>query len=142
MTTYTLPNHAEPWLLTTDHPASHYSIPVLIGPDGQAYGPRDNTKGPVATSIFGPQPWPAAYIVAGPPRSRGNEEPSLTGETRRMADLYLSQWPEGPQLLPRLCMSREAVDEREAFRVAHNTYWHESAEGWAAGAPSCLPCAT
>lgn len=30
------------WKLTTDHATSSYGQPVLVGPDGQAYGPKDS----------------------------------------------------------------------------------------------------
>lgn len=34
----------EGWRLTTDHPASSYGRPVLVDPDGIAYGPGDIRK--------------------------------------------------------------------------------------------------
>lgn len=32
------------WRLTTDHPSSSYGQPVLVDPDGIAYGPADIRK--------------------------------------------------------------------------------------------------
>jgi len=32
------------WRLTTDHSASSYGQPVLVDPDGNAYGPGDILK--------------------------------------------------------------------------------------------------
>lgn len=34
----------EGWRITTDHPASSYGQPVLVDPDGNAYGPGDIRK--------------------------------------------------------------------------------------------------
>ena len=42
MTTITLTDAAKrTYTLTTEHAASSYGQPVLIGPDGLAYGPHD-----------------------------------------------------------------------------------------------------
>ena len=33
------------YVLTTDHAASSYGFPVLVGPDGTAFGPEDHIPG-------------------------------------------------------------------------------------------------
>ena len=35
------PHDSQPGILTTDHPASSYGIPVIISESGEAYGPAE-----------------------------------------------------------------------------------------------------
>jgi hypothetical protein len=76
------------WILTVDHPASHYGIPVLVHrATGEGYGPGEIYDFPA--SAGGMQP--AAHFVA-----RFGKQ--LTGEDRKAAQSFLAQWPQGPQL--------------------------------------------
>jgi len=76
------------YTLTTAHPASHYGIPTLVGPDGTAYGPADPVNCPETDALFGAEPFPAIRLVLG---SRS----AMTPEQRAGAYLYAQQWPEG-----------------------------------------------
>ncbi len=73
--------------LTTEHPKSHYGIPVLLHrQSGDTY---------VAANVIKPLPnahllTAAAFILR---HSR-----KLVGEDRMAAKNFLRQWPEGPQL--------------------------------------------
>lgn len=77
--------------LTTEHPASHYGIPVLVTDEGKAYGPSQATYPEKFKSVFGDMR--AAHSVYS--YAISNE---LDEETRKFVQLYLGQWPEGPQL--------------------------------------------
>ncbi len=77
------------WMLTTEHSAVRYGVPVLVRRQDQsvAYGPGDIVQfSPGAGGIQ-----PAAYFV-----HRFAQQ--LTGVRRELARRFLSQWPEGPQL--------------------------------------------
>jgi len=78
--------------LTNQSTSSHYGIPVLQitaeDVDGD-FGPAD-----LIGDLDRPETlFPAANIV----QSWGRQ-PERTGDERKAAALYLSQWPEGPQL--------------------------------------------
>ena len=85
--------------LTTAHPASHYGIPVLLDETGHAFGPAENVDVPETQAIFGPEPYTAAQLVYWLARNaeRGQQDPLPVG-VYDCIRLYLSQWPDGPQL--------------------------------------------
>lgn len=78
--------------LTTEHPASHYGIPVLVNRDGRGFGPSQKTYPDKFDSIFGDKR--AAHMVYSFALSH-----NLTNEERQFVKSYLGQWPEGPQLV-------------------------------------------
>jgi len=73
--------------LTTEHPKSHYGVPVLLHlRSGDTY---------VAADVIKPLPnanllTAAAYVL--------RHRRKLSGEDRVAARNFLRQWPEGPQL--------------------------------------------
>jgi hypothetical protein len=78
--------------LTTEHPASHYGIPVLmLYSSGRGYGPSQKTYPEKFDSIFGGMT--AAHTVY-----TWAINHDLSPETRDFIKSYLGQWPEGPQL--------------------------------------------
>ena len=77
--------------LTTEHPASHYNTPVLLLSNGEAYGPSEKTYPEKFDSVFGDRR--AAHSVF-----RFAEQRDLSDEELAFVRLYLSQWPEGPQV--------------------------------------------
>jgi hypothetical protein len=77
-----------PWMLTTEHPRSHYGIPVLVNwVSGEGYGPHEIYDFPA--EVGGRQS--CAHFVARLGRR-------LTGAELEAARLFLSQWQGGPQL--------------------------------------------
>ena len=73
--------------LTTEHPQSHYGIPVLLI-DGVAYGPMD--LAPAAMQLAGGTAATAGYWLAW----RLNGDDDTTPEMHEAAESYLSQWPD------------------------------------------------
>ena len=74
---------------TTEHPCSHYGIPVLLI-DGQAYGPADSIEHTPYAEAGGTAGTAAYYACA-----MLNSEPS--DELRKAVTSFCTQWPEGPQ---------------------------------------------
>jgi len=73
--------------LTSEHPASHGGIPILLHrPSGQAHGPTDVLEPFPSVGLT----TAAAFVVR---HSR-----KLEGNDLAVADNFLRQWPEGPQL--------------------------------------------
>jgi hypothetical protein len=72
--------------LTTDDPASHYGIPVLLNHHGEAFGPSDILN---LYPRFG-HCSAAAFVV------RYAQE--LGEDEREAAKQFCRQWPAGPQL--------------------------------------------
>lgn len=77
-----------PWELTNERTESRYGFPVLVNrhDNEQAYGPAD-------IIIAYRQAQPAAHFV--------HRYASMSGNSsdKEFARQFLSQWPEGPQLL-------------------------------------------
>ena len=71
--------------LTTDHPASSYSIPVLVDSEGNAYGPRDIVNGVAAWTLAGNSEVADKFVLA------ANLQPSEVDQTRVVYDLTCSQ---------------------------------------------------
>lgn len=73
--------------LTTDHPASHYGVPILVDGDGNSYGPKD---------VLGEQTcgvWTAGMFV-----SHMSLFGDFLGSDIVGASLFCSQDPDGPQI--------------------------------------------
>jgi len=87
------------WYLTDQHPRSSYGMLVLCNDtDGQGYGPADIVMRPTQemTETIGnhlARPLTAGEIVV----RWATENITSPGETYKIR-LYLSQWPDGPQL--------------------------------------------
>ncbi len=77
------------WILTDERAECCFGIPVLINraDDSTAYGPADVVGFPPG----GGGMQPAAHFVA-----RFGKQ--LQGDDRQAADLFLRQWPQGPQI--------------------------------------------
>ena len=72
--------------LTTDHPASHYGIPVLLHRQtGEAFGPADVLKPYHSVGFI----TAAAFVV--------RYGKKLAGDERAGAENFCRQWPDGPQ---------------------------------------------
>ena len=117
MTTYSLGSNT---FLTTDHPASRDSIPVLCIGDN-AYNPSDDTNTPNLRELFGPEPYPAAKPVAWWAFDLISDRSPLTLSERlerlAAADLYLRQWPDGPQAPALYCQRCHLGAEGREFVV-------------------------
>lgn len=84
------------WTLTTDHPASHYGIPVLVDESGKAYGPTDPVNTPETDAVFGNKIYTAGKMIS----QHANQKDDLPSDVREKLALYCNQWPNGPQVLP------------------------------------------
>jgi hypothetical protein len=73
--------------LTTDHPQSHYGIPVLLI-DGKAFGPCD--QAPEKMQLAGGSAATAGYWLAW----LLNGDDDTTPEMVDAAKSFLSQWPD------------------------------------------------
>jgi len=73
--------------LTTEHPKSHYGIPVLLHrQSGDIYGAADVIK-----------PLPNAHLLTAAAFVLRHSR-KLSGEDRVAAKNFLRQWPDGPQM--------------------------------------------
>lgn len=83
---------AENYNLTTEHPASHYNIPVVVDLEDRAYGPASLFPYPKKfKAIFGKRTFDQFVW------SWATEE-ERTEEEVKAASLFLGQWPEGLQI--------------------------------------------
>ena len=80
-------------ILTTEHPASHYGIPVLVTEDGRGYGPSQKTHPDKFDVVF--NNYRAAHSVYS---FAIGLDPVADAEALEFCKLYLGQWPEGPQI--------------------------------------------
>ena len=82
------------YTLTTEHPASHYGIPVLLGtnPEGP-FGPADNIVSQAYRDLFGEE-----YRSAGEMVARNVSHNRVPADVIDAARRYCSQWPDGPQV--------------------------------------------
>jgi hypothetical protein len=79
--------------LTTGHPASHDGIPALVDEAGKVYGPAAPITTPETAAGFGPEPHPAALIVAAAAKAE-----TVPADVREGMRRYCAQWVEGPQV--------------------------------------------
>jgi len=84
-------------MLTTNHPASHYGIPVLVDLDGATYGPADIVQEPPEILALFSDRWTGADYVASE-ITYAYRAYTIPPEMREACRLYCSQWPEGPQV--------------------------------------------
>lgn len=60
------------YALTTDHASSSYGMPVLVGPNGTAYGPEDTLpNGEIAANALFFAEWDSSEAVDASNRFRG-----------------------------------------------------------------------
>lgn len=113
--------------LTTESPASHYDIPVVVDKDGNAYGPSDIV--PIPPHDDEMMEWINAVFVE-PERFDWmvytwankitcNELAQVTGMPRTREEIiaaakFLAQWPEGLQINP------EKVFEKWQWQLNHD----------------------
>jgi len=91
--------------LTTESPASHYGIPVVVGINGGAYGPASELPFPEKfRTVFGNRPNTCdAFVYSWANELIKDDLHNVIGMARTKdevvaASKFLGQWPEGRQI--------------------------------------------